>query len=97
MLSKNREYAGSLSNLAAALVEMRARSKRTQAEVAVAMGTTQTAIARLEAGGQSPNLQTLQSYARANGFCLEISFVASEDADSPPRTGSILIVDGHPR
>jgi transcriptional regulator with XRE-family HTH domain len=75
--------------LALALARMRARSGLTQAEVALSMGTTQTAIARLESGRQSPTIQTLQAYARANGFCLELGFVAA----SSERTGAILFVD----
>ncbi len=57
------------------------------------MGTTQTAIARLEAGKQSPTMNTLQSFARANGFCLEIGFVRSDE--EKPRTGCVLVVDYH--
>ncbi len=94
MPPKPRKYNQSLSNLAETLVGMRARSKRTQAEVAAKMGTTQTAIARLESGRQSPSVDTLQNYARANGYCLEIGFLASGDAD--PRTGCILVIDGSP-
>lgn len=57
------------------------------------MGTTQTSIARLESGRQSPNVQTLQNYARANGFCLEIGFIAADESDDPSKTGCVLIVD----
>ena len=57
------------------------------------MGTTQTAIARLESGRQSPSLRTLQSYARANGYCLEIGFIGTGASDKPHRMGFILIVD----
>lgn len=50
---------------------LRARRRRhglTQADVARALGTTQSAIARLEGGAVSPRLATLQSYARALGL-----------------------------
>lgn len=96
MPAKKRVNATSIVNLAATLTEMRHRSRRTQAEVAAEMGTTQTAIARLESGRLSPNVQTLQNYARANGFCLEIGFVAGPDIN-PPRTGCIMIVEGDPQ
>jgi transcriptional regulator with XRE-family HTH domain len=78
-------------NLANALSQMGARSQLTQAQVAARMATTQTAIARLESGRQSPSMQTLQNYARANGYCLEIGFVRSQDAESG--TGCILVVE----
>ena len=65
----------------------------TQAQVAARMGTTQTAIARLESGRQSPTLQTLQAYARANGFCLEIGFIRSHE--EPEDTGCVVVLEDH--
>jgi transcriptional regulator with XRE-family HTH domain len=56
------------------------------------MGTTQTAIARLESGRQSPSMRTLQDFAHATGFCLEIAFVRTTPRDAEPRTGLILMV-----
>jgi transcriptional regulator with XRE-family HTH domain len=49
----------------------------TQAEVAARIGTTQSAIARLESptSSHSPSVGTLQKYARALGFKLQIRFV----------------------
>jgi len=46
----------------------------TQAEIAARIGTTQSAIARLESGRgkHSPSLATLQKYARALGCRLEL-------------------------
>jgi len=84
-------FAPKQANLANAISQMRARSQLTQAQVAARMATTQTAIARLESGRQSPSMQTLQNYARANGYCLEIGFVRSQDAESG--TGCILVVE----
>jgi transcriptional regulator with XRE-family HTH domain len=57
----------------------RARSGLTQADVAARVGTTQSAIARLESGTRkhSPSIATLQRYARAIGFRLEIRLVES--------------------
>lgn len=72
---KNRDADSAISKIATSLVAMRARSRLTQAQVAVIMGTTQTSIARLERGQQSPTLRTLRGYALANGFGLEIGFV----------------------
>lgn len=59
-----------------ALVEARGRANLTQAELARRMGTTQSAIARLEGGGVSPSIATLQRYAEATGARLEISLVS---------------------
>ena len=55
------------------------------------MATTQAAIARLESGAQSPSVRTLQNFARANGFCLEIGFVRSGGAAK--ETGCILVIE----
>ncbi len=55
--------------------ELRLRAGLTQSELARRMGTTQPAIARLEAGGTSPSIQTLDSVAQAVGARLEILFV----------------------
>jgi transcriptional regulator with XRE-family HTH domain len=49
----------------------------TQAEVARRIGTTQSAIARLESGRgkHSPSLATLRNYARVLGYRLEVRLV----------------------
>ena len=46
----------------------------TQSQLAERMGTTQSAIARLEAGGRTPSLDTLQSLAETLGEGLIIGF-----------------------
>jgi LacI family transcriptional regulator len=46
----------------------------TQSELAERMGTTQSAIARLEAGGRTPSLDTLQSLTETLGEGLIIGF-----------------------
>lgn len=58
---------------------LRARSSAglTQAQVADRIGTTQSAIARLESGSGKPSVATLQRYARALGCRVEIRFVKS--------------------
>lgn len=55
----------------------RAAAGATQAEVAERMGTTQSAVARLESGrgAHSPSLATLRKYARALGLELELRLV----------------------
>lgn len=91
MLARSRPSDRIIASLAETLAKLRERSRLTQSQVAIRMETTQTAIARLESGRQNPSVQTLQSYARANGFCLEIGFIRSAAAESG--TGCVLLVD----
>ena len=58
-----------------ALVRARAAAKLTQAELARRLGTTQSAIARLEGGRVSPSFSTLRRYAEATGTRLTIGLV----------------------
>lgn len=59
------------------VLKARAASGLTQAELAARVGTTQSAIARLESGTpkHSPSIATLQRYARAMGYRVEIKLV----------------------
>jgi transcriptional regulator with XRE-family HTH domain len=59
------------------LFRARAAAGLTQAEVAKRVGTSQSAIARLESarGAHSPSIATLQRYAKALGCRLEIRLV----------------------
>ena len=52
--------------------EARLAAGLTQAELARRMGTTQSAVARLEAKGANPRVHTLQSAVRATGRHLEV-------------------------
>ncbi|MHB8829154.1 MAG: helix-turn-helix domain-containing protein [Syntrophales bacterium] len=58
-------------------LKARAAAGITQAELAERIGTTQSAIARLESGGgkHSPSLATLQKYAHALGCRLELHLI----------------------
>ncbi|CAN7211993.1 helix-turn-helix domain-containing protein [Pararhizobium sp. LjRoot238] len=69
------EKADAEFQLVEALVRARTKAKLSQAEVARRVGTTQSAIARLEGGGVSPSLATLRRYAEATGAKLEINLV----------------------
>lgn len=51
----------------------RSRANLTQAELAEKMGTSQSAIARLESGKAKPTLATLRRLAKATGMRLKIS------------------------
>lgn len=63
-----------------ALVRARTAAKLTQAELARRLGTTQSAVARLEGGRVSPSLETFRRYAEATGTRLTVGLV--------PRTAS---------
>lgn len=62
--------------VAGQLLEARAKAGLTQDAVAERMGTTKSAISRLEAAGKhTPSLATLQRYARAVGCDLQVKLV----------------------
>ncbi len=62
--------------LASELIDARIKAGLTQEAVAEAMGTTKSAVSRLEKTTMhSPSLSTLQRYADAVGCRLEIRFV----------------------
>ena len=65
--------------LVEALVRARAAAKLTQAELAQRLGTTQSAIARLEGGGVSPSFATLRRYAEATGMRLTVGLVRANN------------------
>lgn len=58
-------------------LKARAAQGLTQAQVALKIGTTQSAVARMESGGgkHSPSLATLARYADALGCKLEVRLV----------------------
>jgi DNA-binding XRE family transcriptional regulator len=62
--------------LASQLLKARVRAGLTQDAVAERMGTTKSAISRLEGSGKhAPSLTTLQRYARAVGCSLQVKLV----------------------
>lgn len=70
------EKADAEFSLIEALVQARTKANLSQAELAQRIGTTQSAIARLEGGGVSPSISTLRRYAEATGSRLEINLVS---------------------
>ena len=62
------------------VLKARAAAGLTQAEVAARIGTTQSAIARLESAEprHSPSIATLQRYAKALGYRVRIRLVKGE-------------------
>lgn len=61
-----------------ALVRARTAAKLTQAELAKRLGTTQSAVARLEGGRVSPSFATLRRYAEATGTRLTVGLVPAD-------------------
>src|SRR5439155_9279562 len=59
--------------------EARKRAGLTQAELAARVGTTQSAIARLERGKTTPTLQRISDLVRACGFDLTIGMANTDD------------------
>jgi DNA-binding XRE family transcriptional regulator len=63
------------------MLSARSKSGLTQEAVAKLMGTTKSAVSRLESAGKhAPSLTTLKKYARAVGCDLKIKFI--------PKSGS---------
>ena len=59
------------------VLRTRAEAGLTQAEVAERIGTTQSAVARLESAEpkHSPSIATLQKYAKALGYTVQVKLV----------------------
>ena len=66
-----REMAQRRRNLMATLVARRRALGLSQTEVAARMGTSQSAVARMEAGGGDLRLTTVERYAAAVGWQLD--------------------------
>jgi transcriptional regulator with XRE-family HTH domain len=66
------------------VLRARAEAGLTQAEVAALIGTTQSAVARLESAElrHSPSIATLQRYARALGYRVQIRLVKDKAASA---------------
>ena len=62
--------------LASELISARARAKLSQEEVARRMGTSQSAVARMESGRSLPSTTSLVKYAKAVGHRVEIKLKA---------------------
>jgi len=63
------------------MLSARSKSGLTQEAVAALMGTTKSAISRLESAQRhSPSLTTLKKYAQAVGCYLEIKFISKSDS-----------------
>jgi transcriptional regulator with XRE-family HTH domain len=67
---------------AALIRQARQRAGLTQAELARQAGTSQPAVARLEAGLTSPTLETMARLTRAAGFVLDLRLAPSPVPDA---------------
>lgn len=67
--------------VASQMLKARARAGLTQDAVAERMGTTKSAISRLESAGKhAPSLETLKRYAEAVGCELQVRLVKLKEA-----------------
>ena len=73
------ERAGRTIRLAMEIHQLREKRGLSQRELAERLGTTQSAVARLEAGNVSPSLPTLDRVAEALGVELVVGFVDLDD------------------
>jgi ribosome-binding protein aMBF1 (putative translation factor) len=63
--------------IAAELIRARIRAGLSQAELAVRMGTSQSAVARLESGQTLPSTKTLVRFAEATGSKIQVRLSAA--------------------
>ena len=89
-----RAYEGEarISEFRELVYHLRTEAGLTQAELAARMGTTQSAVARMEGGGVRPSLDTLERLAAAVGQEL---VVGVGEHLSENRSIAKLIRDGH--
>ncbi|WP_419923595.1 helix-turn-helix domain-containing protein [Candidatus Poriferisocius sp.] len=81
-----------ISEFQGLVYRLRTEAGLTQAELAERMGTTQSAVARMEGGGTRPTLETLEKLAVAVDQELVVGF--GEDLRRN-RSIAKLVVDGH--
>jgi transcriptional regulator with XRE-family HTH domain len=68
------------------ILEARRRAALTQAQLAARVGTTQSAIARVEGGGSSPSFRRVYQLVEACGFELRVRLASPPSRSSePPR------------
>ena len=72
--------AGRRRELIEELVRARRESELSQTEIAARMGTSQSAVARLESGASDARLSTLERYAAAMGRTVDWHIRPSEES-----------------
>ncbi len=83
---------GRISAFRELVYRLRTEAGLTQAELAVRMSTTQSAIARMEGGGTRPTLETLEKLAAAIGQELVVGVGAHLSTN---RSIAKLVREGH--
>ena len=81
-----------ISDFQGLVYQLRTEAGLTQAELAERMGTTQSAVARMEGGGTRPTLETLEKLAAAVGQELVVGFGKGLSRN---RSIAKLVSDGH--
>lgn len=78
------EVDADVHRVVANLSEYRRSRSLSQTEIAARMGTSQSAVARLEAGHGDARLSTLQRYSRALGYtmCFAVTPLDDDEARS---------------
>jgi len=76
------------------ILKARAEAGLSQAEVAARIGTTQSAVARLESAGSghSPSITTLQRYASALGYKVQVRLVKDSAATAKATRSKVKTV-----
>jgi len=74
-LKKYYDEYGKQLEIAYQILQLRKKKKMSQAELAKRIKTTQSNVARIEAGKQNLTTQTLQEIAKAFNYDLKIQFV----------------------
>jgi predicted transcriptional regulator len=74
------DLAGRRRGLIEELVRARRESELSQTEIAARMGTSQSAVARLESGELDARLSTLERYAAAVGSTVDWQIRPSEES-----------------
>ena len=78
-----------ITSVSRMLTDARARAGLSQRELAKRAGTSQPALARLEAGNAEPRFDTLRRLVEAAGFTLRIELV--------PKAASDAVIDAYKR
>lgn len=78
------EQARSAYDIGCMVRELRESRGLSQRELAARMGTTQSVVGRLEAGGSRPTIVTLERLADALGLRLEVRFRDPRRSPTPP-------------
>ncbi len=77
---RERERLEPYEKLARAVIQLRMRQNLTQEQLAGRIGTTASAISRLESGQHMPSMETLRKLAHASGGHLLVGFEVPGEA-----------------